>query len=250
MVFEIYHEHVELELQSDRTKFNRILQFSLNKDNLDLYADINSRTQICNKAGYFRHLFEVYCNQPKYKRELALCSKTVQLINIGIQNAQKLKIKYKNEIRAIEPYFITNSDGETRNYLFCYCEHSVAYRNYRLINIHVISVLREKVEKYEAAYINIIKKNFDPFLSYGLTVKVRLTPRGQKILHKIVTNKPKVVAQENDCFTFECSHFKAQLYFPQFLEEAEVLEPTELKEWFRLKFAKAHANYNKSQTRI
>ena len=103
MVFEIYHEHVELELQSDRTKFNRILQFSLNKDNLDLYADINSRTQICNKAGYFRHLFEVYCNQPKYKRELALCSKTVQLINIGIQNAQKLKIKYKNEIRAIEP---------------------------------------------------------------------------------------------------------------------------------------------------
>lgn len=244
IIFDIYNEKIDFNEPYVKTKYNKLIQFNLTNDNKDIFADIASRYEINNKAEYFRKLFFIYCDQPKYKRELLIFDKTVKLVNTAIKNRKKLKIKYKDEYRIIEPYFIINSDGETRNYIFCYCEKNKEYRNYRLVNIKAISVMREGFEFYNEKYINEINENFDPFLSYGMNVKVRLTEEGKKHLQKVIANRPKIIEQNENVFTFECSDLKAKLYFPQFLENAVILEPENLREWFVEKTTKVIQNYN------
>jgi len=242
-IFEVYAEEIIADQDQIKTQFNRILQFNLNKENQDRFVGIDANSKINNKAEYFRKIFLKYCNQAKYQREKDLFSASVTLLEYAIQHQLKLKIKYKNAYRTIEPYFIINSDGETRNYVFCYCEKRQSYCNYRLLNIHAIAILKDSQKHHEAEYINAIKANFDAFLSYGKVVKVRLNPSGQQILATHLTHRPKLLEQHEDIFSFECSELKAQLYFPQFMQHAEILEPTTLRTWFKDNFAKVATLY-------
>ena len=243
MIFEMYGEDVNIEEHMPKTKYNKILQFNLSNNNLDMFVDISTRKEIANKADYFRKLFFMYCDQPKYKREQQICSSTVIMAEGAIKSGKKLKIKYKDSYRVVEPYFIACENGETRNYLFCYCYNNQEYRNYRLINIKGVSILREDFEHYNEEYIKNIRDNFDPYLSYGSIVKVKISRHGQELMEKVVINRPKLMEQEGDIFTFQCSDLKAKLYFPQFLGSAEIIEPQELREWFKQEFEKAAEKY-------
>ena len=243
MIFEIYGENVEIEENIPKTKYNKILQFNLSNNNLDIFVDIVSRKGVENKSDFFRKLFFIYCDQPKYKREQQICRQSLAVIENGIKTGRKIKIRYKDEYRIVEPYFVIRENGETRNYLFCYCCKNNEYRNYRLINIKAISILKEEFEHFNEEYIKNVRDNFDPYLSYGKIVKVKLNEYGLKQMEKIVINRPKVIEQEGDIFTFECSDLKAKLYFPQFLENAEIIEPQELREWFKQEFEKAAEKY-------
>ena len=244
-IFEIYGEKIDFDEPYTKTKYNKLLQFNLTNDNKDIYADIASRYKIDNKAEYFRKTFFSYCDQPKYKRELMIFEKSVSLINLAIKKGKKLKIKYKEEYRIIEPYFLINSDGETRNYISCYCDKNKEYRNYRLVNIKAISVMKEENEQFNDEYIREIKENFDAFLSYGNKIKVKMNEEGQKHFQKVIANRPKLLEQNGDVFTFECSDLKAKLYFTQFLENAEIIEPENLRKWFIEKFERVIQNYKK-----
>ena len=243
MIFEIYGENVEIEDNIPKTKYNKILQFNLSNNNLDIFVDIVSRKGVENKSDFFRKLFFIYCYQPKYKREQQICRQSLAVIENGIKTGRKIKIRYKDEYRIVEPYFVVSENGETRNYLFCYCCKNNEYRNYRLINIKAISILKEEFEHFNEEYIKNVRDNFDPYLSYGKIVKVKLNEYGLKQMEKIVINRPKQMEQDGDIFTFECSDLKAKLYFPQFLENAEIIEPQELREWFKQEFEKTAEKY-------
>lgn len=222
----------------------KTLQFTLNQDNLDFFAAVCDTIQINNKADYFRKLFYRYANQPRFLREQAIFSKTTLLIQEAIQHQRGLKIRYKDEYRDIEPFALARSDGETRNYVFCYCHRRNSYTNYRLSNIKGVSVLDNHLQThYDPIYISEIKNNFDPFLSYGKRVKVRLSQEGRKIYQRNITHRPKLLEEDGDTYTFECSELKAQLYFPQFMEHAELLEPLELRKWFQIRVGKIIALY-------
>ena len=245
MIFEMYGESVEIKEHLPKTKYNKILQFNLSNNNLDIFVDIATRKEIENKADYFRKLFFMYCDQPKYKREQQICKSTVIMAEGAIKSRKKLKIKYKGEYRIVEPYFIASENGETRNYLFCYCYNNKEYRNYRLINIKGVSILNESVEHYNEEYIKNIRDNFDPYLSYGSRIKVKFSECGIEQMNRVMINRPKIIENSGDIYTFECSELKARLYFPQFLGNAEILEPKELREWFRHEFEKAAERYRK-----
>ena len=243
MIFEMYGESVEIKEHLPKTKYNKILQFNLSNNNLDIFVDIATRKEIENKADYFRKLFFMYCDQPKYKREQQICNSTVIMAEGAIKSGKKLKIKYKGEYRIVEPYFIASENGETRNYLFCYCYNNKEYRNYRLINIKGVSILNESIEHYNEEYIKNIRDNFDPYLSYGSIIKVKFSEYGIEQMNRVMINRPKKIENSGDIYTFECSELKAKLYFPQFLGNAEILEPKELREWFRHEFEKALERY-------
>ncbi len=245
LVFSLYYEKA-LKIDSIfKSKYNGIIQFNLNVENIALYDEVIRNNRIFNEADFFRKMFYLYADQPKYKRELQLYKENVLLIKSSIQKKRKLKIWYKEEFRNIEPYFFSNSDGESRNFIFCWCYKNNDYRNYRLINIKPIAVLNEVFQKDDETYLNKIKINFDPFLSYGKTVKVHLTEKGELLYHKIVTNRPKIIDEHNSIYTFECSEDKAKLYFSQFLDEAEILEPSDLREWFKNKYQSVLKKYKK-----
>ena len=130
-------------------------------------------------------------------------------------------------------------------------------------------------ENFELSHqAEVFREHFDPFLCYGQQVKVRLTEDGAKCYNKLTTNRPKVIAKEcigvsdtataTSCnnrmptknarlectevngagtYTFECSEKLAKVYFPQFLSDADVLAPRELRLWFKEQFEKAAGVY-------
>jgi predicted DNA-binding transcriptional regulator YafY len=88
-----------------------------------------------------------------------------------------------------------------------------------------------------------MKKEFDPFLSHGQRVKIRLSTKGERILKELATNRPILLSKEGNKFEFECSEEKAKRYFSYFLDEAEILEPIHLREWFKKRHQNALQNY-------
>lgn len=133
-------------------------------------------------------------------------------------------------------------------------------------------------ENFELSHqAEVFREHFDPFLCYGQQVKVRLTEDGAKRYNKLTTNRPKVIARVDESgsaqaaatatscnnkipaekiarlectevngvgtYTFECSEKLAKVYFPQFLSDADILAPRELRLWFKEQFEKAAGVY-------
>ena len=90
-----------------------------------------------------------------------------------------------------------------------------------------------------------MKKDFDPFLSLGQNIKISLTKTGEKLFKELKTNRPKIIKKEDNIYFLEASQEKAKRYFSFFLDEVEILEPLELREWFKDKLKKAFEKYEK-----
>jgi predicted DNA-binding transcriptional regulator YafY len=72
---------------------------------------------------------------------------------------------------------------------------------------------------------------------------VKFTDVGIEMFNLLKVDKPKILSRERNEIEVECSIFKAKLYFSQFLDEVEILEPIELREWFKEKYTKAVSVY-------
>ena len=228
MIFNYYIDKnlnkVELEDSS-----GEIIQFNLNKSNEEIFMDTLIRNKIETEAEYWRNIFFTYINNLRYKREEILFEKNFKNIEKALKDENKIKIKYHNCIRVINPYFIKVSDSENCSYLFCYCEKNNDYRNYRISEIEEIWFTNEKIEVKDKKYIDEVYKNFDPFLSYKNRVKVKFTEKGLELYEKVLTNRPRLLNKDNNIYTFECDNKLAMIYFAQFFSLIEILEPQELR---------------------
>lgn len=232
-IFFAFHNKLNPEICNKSKQETSILQFTLNRINWDLFIDQFPKQKIANKSEYHRNIIINYCTQPRYMRELSLNEISVSRINQASKQRNQLRVRYKDELRVIEPYAILRSENETRNYVYCYCHKKQDYCNYRLSNIEAVSVMDKKFEHYDESLIDGVKNNFDPFLSFGNVVRARLSELGQQIYERNITHRPQIIKQENDIYEFECSETRAKLYFSQFLGEVEILEPVNLREWFK-----------------
>ena len=206
-----------------------VIQFNLNKKNEEIFMDTLIRNKIQTEAEYWRNIFFTYINNLRYKREEILFENKFKDIREGIKAEKKIKIKYHKYIRLVNPYFIKVSDSENRSYLFCYCEKNNDYRNYRISEIEEIWLTNEKNEIRDKKYIDDVRKNFDPFLSYKNRVKVKFTEKGIELYEKVLANRPRLIEEKDEIYTFECDNKLAMIYFAQFYSEVRILEPEELK---------------------
>ena len=206
-----------------------VIQFNLNKKNEEIFMDTLIRNKVEIEAEYWRNIFFTYINNLRYKREEILFENKFKDIREGIKIEKKIKIKYHKYIRLVNPYFIKVSDSENRSYLFCYCEKNNDYRNYRISEIEEIWVTNEKNEIRDKKYIDDVRKNFDPFLSYKNRVKVKFTEKGIELYKKVLANRPRLIEEKDGIYTFECDNKLAMIYFAQFYSEVKILEPEELK---------------------
>lgn len=206
-----------------------VIQFNLNKKNEEIFMDILIRNKIQTEAEYWRNIFFTYINNLRYKREEILFENKFKDIREGIKAEKKIKIKYHKYIRLVNPYFIKVSDSENRSYLFCYCEKNNDYRNYRISEIEEIWLTNEKNEIRDKKYIDDVRKNFDPFLSYKNRVKVKFTEKGIELYEKVLANRPRLIEEKDGIYTFECDNKLAMIYFAQFYSKVKILEPEELK---------------------
>ena len=233
-----------IELKSDK---NSAVQFNLNKANDEMYDKILEENKVQNESEFIRNIIFTYINNPRYKREEIVFKEKHDNIQKAIENKKKIIIKYHNDLRTVNPYFIKAADGENRLYLFCFCEKYNNYRCYRISDIQSVKISKNPVEIRDRRYIEGIKENFDPFRSYGKKVKVRFTEKGEKLLERVLNNRPKIIEKDEEKkeYLFECDEKLAQVYFPQFFSEMEIVEPTELRKWFKNKFEKTYKIYLK-----
>lgn len=220
-----------------------IIQFNLNTTNEDIYFKVLQEQEMDTEAEYFRSIFFHYLSKPRYKREEIIFSNHFKVIKEAINVNKKLNIKYKDEIRTVSPYFIKEGDRESSSYLFCYCEVNNSYRNYRICNLKKVLISKLEIEQKDTQYIKEVEKNFDPFNSYGKKVKVKFTKEGLGMLERKYYNRPKLLESYEDVYIFQCSMDQGKFYFSKFLSEVEILEPTELREWFKNEFFKGNIIY-------
>ena len=190
-----------------------------------------------------RDIFFTYINNLRFKREEIIFNNTFKQIREAIKNNKKVGIKYHSTARIINPYFIEVSSKENRAYLFCYCEKNEDFRNYRISDIENIWNLQKEIHIKDKDYIEAIKKNFDPFLSYGNFIKIRMTEEGKALYERVNQNRPKLVKEEGDIYTFECSEKLAKVYFAQFYDDIEIIEPESLRESFKENFKRTYEIY-------
>ena len=221
-----------------------VIQFNLNKKNLEGYYNFLEENNIQNESEFFREILIEYASLGKKKRECFLFKEIVDRINYSIKEKKIIKIVFRDEkIIEVEPYLIESSKLEVMNYLFCYNLREGKWKNYKIKYIKSIYIKNTSFKLRDKEFINKMKENFDPFISFGQYIKIKLTIGGKKLFNEIETNRPQVIKIDKDEYTLECSHEKAKRYFSFFLDEVEILEPQDLREWFKEKYRKALIKY-------
>ncbi|MEZ7892130.1 MAG: WYL domain-containing protein [Candidatus Wallbacteria bacterium] len=223
---------------------NRVIQFNLNVKNNKDYEDFLLKNKIENESEFFRNLIISYASLAPHKREIMVRGDIYEKLSAAIARKVTAIIKFRNEEREVEPYFLANSPEEACNYLFCYSIMHDRFINYKLGNIKDVKITDNNQSRRNEEYIKDVRSNFDSFLSHGKYVKVRLTSDGEKQYYKAKHLRPPVIKKfGGGVYLFECSEAKAKLYFPQFMQNAEILEPLKLRGWFKKMFEEANANY-------
>ena len=212
----------------------KIIQFNLNKKNLENYYSFLAEKKIEVEAEYFRNIFFYYAQQSKKSRELFIFKNITEKIMCGVENKKKIIVTFADGTKkTISPYYMASSELELKNYLFSYDEEEKKFKNFTLRNIKAVYVTEKKVYEGENDFVREVIENFDPFLSYSRRVKVKFTDEGLEILKRIKTYRPKLLKQEGNICVFQCSELQGKRYFSVFWNEAEILEPLELRNWFR-----------------
>lgn len=221
-----------------------VIQFNLNKKNLEGYYNFLEENNIQNESEFFREILIEYASLGKKKRECFLFKDIVERINYSIKEKRIIKIVFRDEKNIeVEPYLIESSKLEVMNYLFCYNLREGKWKNYKIKYIKSIYIKNTSFKLRDKEFIDKMKENFDPFISFGQYIKIKLTTGGKKIFNEIETNRPQIIKIDKDEYILECSHEKAKRYFSFFLDEVEILEPLELRTWFKEKYRKALIKY-------
>lgn len=214
------------------------IQFNLHQSNQEDFEalighEIGSEI---SKSEYFRNIFALYGAMSTEAREQLLFCEIYQKLKKMIQKKIAIKLKYRNDKKyhKLEPYFLAIDPSTRFNYLCGWGDQHQHCINYRLSFIEKIFPLeREVIHTTHGIDIVALQKHFDPYLSYGKKVTVRLTEHGVYLLGKYLHNRPKLLKQEGDRYTFEASELKGQLFFAGFWEDAEIIEPRSLRVWFK-----------------
>lgn len=228
---------------AEQSKEKSSIQFNLNKESSLIYYDVLRDNNAQNESEFMRSLLIRYATNPKNKRELFIFKESVERINLAIKDKKNVYITFNDDRKVkVSPYYIGSSDLEIANYIFCYDFSEEKYKNYKLSYLKQVYTTSEGAKWEDSDYIKDVIKNFDPFLSKGQVIKVRLSENGKKLLKTIKINRPKLISEDGDLFEFEASDEQIKRYFSYFFDEATVIEPIELKEWFIEKYENALKN--------
>ncbi|MBN2837118.1 MAG: WYL domain-containing protein [Fusobacteriaceae bacterium] len=217
-----------------KTNDNKSLVFNLNKENT-IFSDWTNIIKIQNyetKADFFRDIIYTYIFMSPKMRAEVIFRENKNTIEFAIKNKQICKVWFNNEVRTIEPYLLEINPDDKFYYLVAYDYKAKDLRCFKLYGIKDIKITEEKFEFFKEYREKIegIRKNFDPFLSYGHILKVRFTEKGIDKFEKSPHNRPKLIEKNGNIYTFYCKEFNALIYFPPFFDEVEILEPLELRE--------------------
>ncbi len=258
---------------TDDTLYKNVppLQFTLNQpgESFANFANSFAKNVGTKIAPLCRYYFECYVNMPRGKRECFIFRDSLDKLTSAIEAHENVNLTYRDKSKHVSPCFLAYSPSQVRAYIVV-CDDNIdaptATRFHSLRLCHIRGVAPDTASKafhcenFELSHqAEVFREHFDPFLCYGQQVKVRLTEDGARRYNKLTTNRPKVIARVDESrtaqaaataevngagtYTFECSEKLAKVYFPQFLSDADILAPRDLRLWFKEEFEKAAGVY-------
>ncbi|MGL6120443.1 MAG: WYL domain-containing protein, partial [Fusobacteriaceae bacterium] len=207
-LYNLIYENMDFEynIEQERSVYKdetELVQFTLSKENYCKYlSPFNLKIK---KAKFFRQLLVQYALRSSYERELIIFKKSVNTLKNAIENNRKIKVTFREREDILDAYFIVSLEKENRNYLVSYSGYKEMIVSYRIKNIRSIEILSEFRETFDEKYIQNLKENFDPFLSYGKKVIVKFNSEGVKHYEKIITNRPKLLEKNGEKWIFEAN---------------------------------------------
>lgn len=241
-------DKISIKSSFSKTNINKSLVFNLNKENT-IFNDWTNIIKIQNyetKADFFRDIIYSYIFMSPKMRAEVIFRENIRCIEFAIKNKLICKVWFHNEIRIIEPYLLEINPDDKFYYLVSYDYKAKDLRSFKFYSIKEIKLTDEKFKFYKEYQERIegIRKNFDPFLSYGYILKVKFTEKGIEKLERSPHNKPQIIEKNENIYTFYCKEFNAIIYFPQFFSDIEILEPLDIKNNFIKKFSETIDIYN------
>lgn len=225
-------------------KNKKIIQFNLSKSNFENYYNFLIENNIQIEAEFFRNLIINYAIKSKKNRELFIFKNILSKIDYAIKNNYQIILNFRDRNKKlVSPFLVSSSKLEIKNYLFSYEEETKKFKNFLIRNINSIYIVKKSRTFINDDFIKNVVNNFDPFLSTNNYILVRFSENGLKILKILKTNRPKILEKNGFTYKFECSLEKGKRYFAYFLSDAEILEPFELRIWFKNHFKKGISLY-------
>ena len=231
-------EQTRTKIYKEKTKS---IQFAVPKNSRGKYEKLEKEKIII--ADYCREMLDEFLSLSKIKREQIIMHEKLETIKEAIENGMRLNFSSMHRTDMVEPYKLEESLEYNKNYIICYKESIDAVVTYSLKNIIKITK-RDDEQEYYYPDIDKTESSFDPFLSYNNIIKIKITPKGEKKFQKKKYLCPKVFKKNDDIWELECTPFKALLYFAEFYDEVEILEPKALRDNLIKKINKMHELYN------
>jgi len=243
----LFENYKSLKFNSNYNNTNKkkIIQFSLNKNNLENYYSFLLDHNIQIEAKFFRNIIIAYAVKSKKNRELFIFKELINRIKYAIKNNKQIILTFQdNSKKRISPFLVASSELELKNYLFSYDESEKNFKNFLIRNIKNVYISTKERTIKNTDFIDQVVKNFNPFLSTNNYIVVRFSQGGLKTFEKLKTNRPKILESNNLIYKFECSLEQGKRYFSYFFSDVEILEPLELRNWFKNQYEKGKKLYN------
>lgn len=225
------HSEIKVTSSYERHSKSKFISFNLNKYNsdfLDLDAIIQGKYE--SKSDYFRDIFYTYAQMNEKERANLLFMETYKEIKRALNQKKVCKIEFHKEIKIIEPYHLIVNPDEKHYYLMAYDYESdslKAFKAYHVKQIFVTNMAFNHFEKKKDKVKNIVSN-----LTSARTLKVRFTQEGIEKYKKAKVNRPEFLKNDGNLYHFLYKEFSALLYFMQFYEHCEIIEPVDTRKAF------------------
>ena len=207
-------------------------------------------------SGYLKTMIEEYTRLPYRKRERIYFAPKYITIETAIQTEKQLLVTISNGRQFhVLPFSIMEDPLETATYLIGFSYDINSDKSTKKACSFRIATLKNniRIEQSKNAVLTLadqdlledkITQNGVQFiLSDNVTVKLKLNEQGIHDFNHQLTLRPTPIDITNNIYTFQCSIVQAKFYFFKFGKNVEILEPQDLREYFKNNYLEAYKIY-------
>lgn len=231
---------------------------------------------------YLKAIYEEYATKPTYLREQIFFRDTINTIHSAITKHTKLKITlyerlsvsgYKRPARKyyLSPYRIVQDKTKTFNYVIGYSEEIVdqietdehgkarktsyskerrpaCFRISRIEKCDIQISMGAKISNEHASELEkmLVDRGAMFMSSDPIDIKIKFTSKGLESFKHQLYMRPQFysIDKENKfIYNFHCTEIQAINYFFKFGWDANIIEPVELAEKFKIRYERALKSY-------
>ncbi|MBE6069685.1 MAG: WYL domain-containing protein [Clostridium lundense] len=248
-----YPKECAFKIQLDRENYSAMLEW---RDDSGYYNSTPGK--------FYKAVIEEYARKTYYEREGILLRCLIGEIQTCIDSQQLIIVTINGTKRnryEVRPYSICHDAGHNYHYLIgysrkagtAYDERPVSFRISRIQAVKQSHARSGKITKPQKDEIErkLKTEGVQFLLQDAEDICIKLSAPGKKLYEATAHLRP-LFTQRTKCednrwlYTFNCTQLQAEFYFFKFGADAEIIQPSDLREKFKDKYKKAVEQYLQS----